>query len=52
MDVGYIEKPFIGTLQVVKPVRERVANSRKRVLRGVGATRPAKRRQRVPKPCD
>ena len=52
MDVGYIEKPFNGTLRVVKPVRESLANSRKRVLRGVGATRPAKRRQPVPKPCD
>jgi len=50
--VGYIVKPFDGTLRVTKPVRKSLANSRKRVLRGVGATRPAKRRQPVPKPCD
>ena len=52
MDVGYNLKPFVGTLRVIKPVRESLANSRKRVLRGVGVTRPAKRRQPVPKPCD
>ena len=52
MDVGYTLKPFDGTLRVTKPVRKSLANSRKRVLRGVGVTRPAKRRQPVPKPCD
>ena len=52
MDVGYNLKPFVGTLRVIKPVRKSLANSRKRVLRGVGVTRPAKRRQPVPKPCD
>jgi hypothetical protein len=35
-------KPFDGPLRVVKPVRESLANSRKRVLRGVGAPRGAK----------
>jgi len=44
-------KPFIGTMRVTKPVRQSLASSRKRVLRGVGVTRPAKRRQRVRKPC-
>jgi hypothetical protein len=45
-------KPFSGTLRVSKPVRKSLANNRKRVLRGAGVTRPAKRRQPVPKPCD
>ena len=42
-------KPFVGTLRVINPVRQSLASSRKRVLRGVGVTRTAKRRQRVPK---
>jgi hypothetical protein len=41
-------KPFVGTLRVIKPVRQRLASDRKRVLRGGGVTRPAKRRQPVP----
>jgi hypothetical protein len=43
-------KPFVGTLRVTSPVRQSLASSRKRVLRGAGATRAAKRRQRVSGP--
>jgi len=43
---------FSGTLRVTNPVRQSRASSRKRVLRGGGATSTAKRRQRVPMPCD
>ena len=46
------QKPFIGTLRVTNPARQSLASSRKRVLRGGGATLPAKRRQPVPRPCD
>lgn len=35
-----------------KPARQRLATSRKRVLRGPGKTQAAKRRQRVRTPCD
>ena len=45
-------KPFVGTLRVTNPARQSLASSRKRVLRGAGATRAAKRRQRVSGPCD
>ena len=38
--VGYIVKPFDGTLRVSKPVRKSLANSRKRVLRLVGCPPP------------
>ena len=34
-------------MRVIKPARRRLAISRERVLRGAGATRAAKRRQRV-----
>ena len=37
---------------LTNPARQSLASSRKRVLRGGGATLPAKRRQRVPMPCD
>jgi len=46
------QKPFAGTLRVTNPVRQSLASSRKRVLRGPGATRAAKRRQRVSGSCD
>ena len=36
-------KPFDGTLRVTSPVRQSLASGRKRVLRGAGATRAAKR---------
>jgi hypothetical protein len=39
------QKPFIGTLRVSNPARQSWAGSRKRVLRGPGAIRAAKRRQ-------
>ena len=45
-------KPFVGTLRVTSPARQSLASGRKRVLRGAGATRAAKRRQRVSGPCD
>ena len=45
-------KPFIGTLRVTNPVRQSWTSSRKRVLRGGGATLPAKRRQRDQTLCD
>jgi hypothetical protein len=44
-------KPFVGTLRVTSPARQSLASGRKRVLRGAGATRAAKRRQRVSGPC-
>ncbi len=34
-----------------KPIRQSLTSNRKRVLRGVGVIRPAKRRQLVQKPC-
>jgi len=43
---------FFGILQVANPVRPRQPASRKRVLRGAGASLAAKRRQRVRRPCD
>jgi predicted Ser/Thr protein kinase len=45
-------KPFIETLRVTKPVQESGTSTWKRVLRGGGVTRPAKRRQRALRPCD
>jgi hypothetical protein len=45
-------KPFIGTLRVPNPARQSRASSRKQVLRGGGATLPAKRRQRDQTLCD
>jgi hypothetical protein len=45
-------KPFIGTLRVNESRPAELAGSRKRVLRGGGVTLPAKRRQRVSRPCD
>src|SRR5512135_2709915 len=45
-------KPFVGTLRVTSPARQSLASGRKRVLRGAGVTRAAKRRQRVSGPCD
>lgn len=42
----------IGALRVTNPARQRLATSRKRVLRCAGAIRTAKRRQRVRKPWD
>jgi hypothetical protein len=45
-------KPFVGTQRVVSPARKGWPAIRKRVLRGGGATHPAKRRQRVSGPCD
>jgi hypothetical protein len=47
-----VPKPFTGTLRVTNPVRQSRASSRKRVLRGPGATRAAKRRQPVSGSCD
>jgi hypothetical protein len=44
-------KALNGTHRVTNP-GEREATARKRVLRGVGATRPAKRGQRACGPCD
>jgi hypothetical protein len=44
------QKPFIGTLRVNESRPAERASSRKRVLRGTGVTRAAKRRQRVLKP--
>jgi hypothetical protein len=43
---------FRRTLRVTNPVRESLASDRKRVLRPVRVTHRAKRRQRVPRPCD
>ena len=40
-------KPCEGTLRVTKPARRSWPSSRKRVLRGGGATRPAKRKYRL-----
>jgi len=36
----------------LSPARQRLATSRKRVLRGGGVTHTAKRRQRAWRPCD
>ncbi len=36
-------KPFVGTLRVTSPARQSLASGRKRVLRGAGVTRAAKR---------
>ncbi len=44
-------KPAVGILRVVNPAGQELANSRKRVLRGGGAIRPAKRKQRVDGLC-
>jgi hypothetical protein len=49
-DVEAARKPFNETLPVIKPVREGLTRSRKRVLRCGGVTYAAKRRQRVPRP--
>jgi hypothetical protein len=45
-------KPFVRALRVATPARKGWPAIRKRVLRGGGATHPAKRRQRVGGPCD
>jgi hypothetical protein len=44
-------KPFVRAQQVPSPARRGWPAIRKRVLRGGGATHPAKRRQRVSGPC-
>ena len=49
-DVETDPKPFSETLSVIKPAREGLTSSRKRVLRCGGVTRTAKRRQRVSRP--
>jgi hypothetical protein len=50
-DVGLL-KPSVADPAGGSPARQRLATSRKRVLRGGGATLPAKRRQRVRMPRD
>jgi hypothetical protein len=46
------QKPSSGTLRVTNPVRQSLASSRKRVLRGRRRLSLRKRRQPVLRPCD